>query len=149
MPLCIFHNREPTGLTLAYTTICHPSLHIYGLVGNTLTPDEGGRKVSRPVYSAIQWPWSETNHCCIVPFGMALKNNRKENLTQWVECETVYFVLTLSADRRWPEVRICSECISGGWWFRQMVKDLKGLMLEASGKEMERKRIKKNLWEWI
>jgi len=30
-----------------------------------------------------------------------------------------------------------------------MVKDLKGLMLEASGKEVERKRIKKNLWEWI
>lgn len=28
------------------------------------------------------------------------KTTEKGNLTQWVECQTVYFVLTLSADRR-------------------------------------------------
>lgn len=83
--LCIFHNRQPTCLTLAYTTICHPSLHICDLMGNTLTPDEGGRKVPRPVYNAIHGPWSETNHCCTVPFGTALKNNRKEHRIQWVD----------------------------------------------------------------
>lgn len=149
MPPCIFHNRQPTCLTLTHTTICHPSLHIYDLMRNTLTPGDRGRKVSSLVYSAIQQSWSETDHGCTVPFKGGREKQEKRNFSSGQNVKQYILWLSLSVDRSWPEVRICSEYMGGSWWFRQMVKDLKWMRLKTWGKEVERKSIKKNLWRWI
>lgn len=81
--------------------------------------------------------------------GVALQNNREKKSSQWGRMLNSIFCGSLSADRRWPEARICSECTGSGWCFRQMLKDLKGMRLKTWVKEMKRKNKRKNLWGWI
>lgn len=56
------------------------SLYIYDLMGGPTVSDEEEESFQGQFTVQYNGSQSETNHCCTVPTGMALRNNRKRIL---------------------------------------------------------------------